>query len=259
MAYIPNHLVSNEQLLYHSRFHWWMWGRTCFPLTLVLILLALVLTLLVDPALGGFAALVSLILPLILGLLPFLGWQFSEIGVTTRRIITKRGIIIRKISEIPMNEIESSQISETLMGRVFGFRRILIEETDGPKHTFDLIRQGEDFHEQVVEQISLSRTWHEQYLNTKRPQAPYNRPPANYTLPSAQAQLMAQAIQLIQQNQKQRAKAVIKQILEQDERNADAWYLMGLTLAEPTRRRAAFVKALRYNPNHVQARQALGD
>jgi tetratricopeptide (TPR) repeat protein len=207
----------------------------------------------------------------------------------------KRGIIVRDLFEMPIDEIENSQVGETVIGRLLGYNRITLEDVDGPKKHLNLIREGHEFHGRVLEQISMGRTWREQYYNPPAPRNVYaptpppderrNRgpvpmPPANQSrpqehrqnpprmnavplqLPSAApalnpTQQLNRAIALLQQNQKAQAREVLKALLEQDERNADAWYLMGLTIAEPTRRRAAFMKALRINPNHAQARQAL--
>lgn len=298
MAYIPDNLVTNEELLYHSRFHWWMWAQNCLPLGLVLVVLAAILTFIAGAKVGAIAFGATLVATLAFGALPYMRWRFAEVGVTTRRVIIKRGVVVRDLFEMPIDEIENSQVSETVLGRLLGYNRITLEDVDGPKKHLNLIKDGHDFHGRVLEQISMGRTWREQYYTPQPPRTQYNPAPppdegrkrSSTTPVKAQStplpartstppkptmnaiplqmpspaptvkpptQQLNQAIALLQQNKKSQARDVLKALLEQDERNADAWYLMGLTIVEPTRRRAAFMKALRINPQHAQARQAL--
>jgi hypothetical protein len=271
MSYIQENLVRGEQVLYQARPHWWQWGRACLPLSCLLLLPALLITLWLDPAAGGLLMAGALLIAALLSAGPWVRVRFTEYAVTTRRVVTKRGIIVRDIRELPLDEIESSQIKESLMGRVLGFRRVILEEHDGPRRVFDYLARGQDFHEAVLEQISLGRTWREQHLSPPPPSPGARRElkaATSYSLPTPPpkppgpkkappSSQINQAIHLIQQGQMAAAQQLLQQLIAQDDRNADLWYLMGLTHRDPAARRAAFVKALRLNPRHAQAQQAL--
>lgn len=50
----------------------------------------------------------------------------TEIIVTDRRAIIKHGFIARKTIEINMNKVESVDISQSILGRLFGYGTVLI-------------------------------------------------------------------------------------------------------------------------------------
>ncbi len=57
-------------------------------------------------------------------------WQrFSEIAVTNYRVISKKGIIRRHVSEYPIKKIETINISQTIVGRIFNYGHITITGT----------------------------------------------------------------------------------------------------------------------------------
>lgn len=63
---------------------------------------------------------------LIPAILIWLNWKYTENGVTNKRVIHKHGIISRVTDEIRLSAIESIQIKQTLMGRIFGYGNIII-------------------------------------------------------------------------------------------------------------------------------------
>lgn len=50
----------------------------------------------------------------------------TEIAVTTERVIYKRGMIARDIGEINIDRIEGVAVHQGIIGRIFGYGRILI-------------------------------------------------------------------------------------------------------------------------------------
>jgi hypothetical protein len=72
---------------------------------------------------------------------------------------------------------------------------------------------------------------------------------------SAQAQeLLQQAIAAIQQGDRRSAVRFLAHLLEQEPRNAAAWYWLSKTQDDPLRKRECLVRALRFQPDHAQAR-----
>jgi uncharacterized membrane protein YdbT with pleckstrin-like domain len=79
--------------------------------------------------LGWFAAIV-LALAAIGAFLPawFRRWT-TEIAVTDRRIILKRGFIRRHTVEMNMQKVESVDVDQTLVGRLFNYGSVTIRGT----------------------------------------------------------------------------------------------------------------------------------
>lgn len=63
---------------------------------------------------------------LIPAIIIWLKWKYTENGVTNKRVINKRGILSRKTDEIRLNAIESIQINQTILGRIFGYGDVII-------------------------------------------------------------------------------------------------------------------------------------
>jgi uncharacterized membrane protein YdbT with pleckstrin-like domain len=53
----------------------------------------------------------------------------TEIAVTDRRIIYKRGFIRRHTIEMNMDKVESVDVNQSLLGRVFGYGDVLVRGT----------------------------------------------------------------------------------------------------------------------------------
>ena len=53
----------------------------------------------------------------------------TEIAVTDRRVIHKTGLVQRDTTEINMAKIESVDVSQSILGRVFGFGTLTIRGT----------------------------------------------------------------------------------------------------------------------------------
>ncbi|MBX3081048.1 MAG: hypothetical protein KF716_05395 [Anaerolineae bacterium] len=69
--------------------------------------------------------------------------------------------------------------------------------------------------------------------------------------------LLTQAAAELKRGSKATAESLIKQALHNDPHNADAWFLASFLTQVPEERRAVLEQAVKYNPTHEVARQAL--
>lgn len=74
-----------------------------------------------------------LALPIVVGLVilgvVYVRYKATEIAVTNRRIVIKLGFISRRTLEINVGKVESVQIEQGILGRMFGFGTIIIAGT----------------------------------------------------------------------------------------------------------------------------------
>ena len=100
MGYIQDSLSNGEEVRDLFRLHWfakiWM---------ILWIILAI-------PTLG---------ITLLFALWEWLKLRSIEQGVTNKRVILKRGIISRKTEEMKITSIETVEIIQGVMGRIFGY------------------------------------------------------------------------------------------------------------------------------------------
>lgn len=78
-----------------------------------------------------------LLLPVAVGLillvLAYIRFKSTEMAVTTKRVIVKHGFIRRNTIEINLNKIESLQVEQGVLGRIFNFGTIVVAGT-GASH-----------------------------------------------------------------------------------------------------------------------------
>lgn len=105
MSYIEQSLSAGEQVEGLVKLHWFAWVPMAFCI------------------LFGFF---TFGLTWILAIYEFLRLKFLEQGVTNKRVILKKGIISRKTEEMKLKSIETVEIDQGLLGRIFGFGSIKI-------------------------------------------------------------------------------------------------------------------------------------
>lgn len=147
MGYITNQMVDGERLVARGRLHWVFefWGLfwTSFFALVALFSNSLLdlLAVQVEPdqfqwlkdadfrdwtryILGGMAG-----LSLLLWVRNLFDRWMTEIGVTTRRLIYKRGFLNRSIIEISLRQMETVEIDQGLWGRILSYGQIIIRGT----------------------------------------------------------------------------------------------------------------------------------
>ena len=126
MTYVQKVLQPGENLRHLSRLHWVLYVPGFLILIVSLIALDVVpgtdhisLTLVAIVALAGLTSLVHAW---------FKRWT-TEIAVTDRRVIYKRGFIRRRTIEMNMDKIESVDVDQSVLGRILNYGTITIRGT----------------------------------------------------------------------------------------------------------------------------------
>ena len=70
---------------------------------------------------------VTALLVLAFGLWPFLGWLTSTDMLTTRRLISRRGILSREGKDIPVDRVHSVSYRRSLLDRMLGCGTLVVE------------------------------------------------------------------------------------------------------------------------------------
>jgi uncharacterized membrane protein YdbT with pleckstrin-like domain len=131
MSYVKSVLQPEETVLFHSRLHWIVY----LP-GLVMLIPAIAAGIgglyIEDTNLryGCWAVGALFLLFAILKL--FAEWlrrMSTEIAVTDRRVIYKRGLVRRYTIEINNDKIESVDVDQTVLGRIFNFGTVVIRGT----------------------------------------------------------------------------------------------------------------------------------
>jgi uncharacterized membrane protein YdbT with pleckstrin-like domain len=131
MPYYTKVLQPDETVRVVGRLHWLIYGRAILVLAFAVVL-ALLSTEFAALGPRRFTMLCGLVLAL-LALLMFLSeWvrrRGTEIVVTDRRIIYKRGFISRRTVEMNISKVETVDVEQGLGGRLLDYGTVLIRGT----------------------------------------------------------------------------------------------------------------------------------
>jgi len=124
MSYIQDSLGENETLRYTAHFHW-IYKALAYGVLILSIVIGLFTFNQNYPAAALIAPLVGVIIFVAI-MLPM--WT-TEIGVTSQRVILKRGLFTRQTSELQLRSIEEVGFNQDVLGRIFGYGKLDIHGT----------------------------------------------------------------------------------------------------------------------------------
>ena len=134
MRYVRKVLQPGETVVYATKLHWLIYINT--------ILLAIVCVVLVGAAVStsdnqsislafAIAAIIFALLALSTGLRAFIRRSTTELAVTDHRVIYKSGLLSRHTIEMNRDKVESVDVDQSLLGRIFGYGTVVVRGTGG--------------------------------------------------------------------------------------------------------------------------------
>ena len=148
MDYIRQSISDDEELIHVAQFHWMYVVGALLNLlfSIVLSIFILFMALHFEPIMfgpvshdGGFLNQIASLHPgikilaffiFIMGLLKFAQMMIvkatTEIGVTDTRLVYKRGLVARAVGEINIDRVEGVNVLQGVLGRLFGYGRVMV-------------------------------------------------------------------------------------------------------------------------------------
>lgn len=117
--YVDNNLIKGEEVAFETTYHW-----------ITFLSLRGLLTLFIAPALAQWS---------------------DEFAITNYRIIVKIGIISRRTLEMNLNKVETVNVDQSILGRIFGYGTIRIVGTGGTNEVFQNINHPIEFRKKFLE------------------------------------------------------------------------------------------------------------
>lgn len=129
-SYVEDALVKDEKIVHLGHISLWsLWH---------LIALGIVLL----PAVG---------IGLIFLIIAYVRYKTTELAITTKRVIVKSGFIRRSTIEININKVESIQVDQEILGRLFNFGTLVISGAGTPQAPITGISGPMDFRRAFIE------------------------------------------------------------------------------------------------------------
>jgi uncharacterized membrane protein YdbT with pleckstrin-like domain len=136
-SYVEGALVKDEKIVHLGHISLWsLWH---------LIALGVVLL----PVFG---------LGLIFLIMAYVRYKTTELAITTKRVIVKFGLIRRRTIEININKVESIQVDQEILGRVFNFGTLVISGAGNPQAPVAGISSPMDFRRAFIEAQDQAKT-----------------------------------------------------------------------------------------------------
>jgi uncharacterized membrane protein YdbT with pleckstrin-like domain len=151
MSYAERVLQPGETIVYEARIHWIVYlGGIALVIAAVVLAIAAV-------ALQGDAVRIGLMaaaaLALLIGLFQMLrAWikvAGTEITVTSRRVIYKRGMISRNTLEMNLDKVESVLVQQSLLGRMLDFGTVIVRGVGAGLEPVDQVAKPLELHRNI--------------------------------------------------------------------------------------------------------------
>lgn len=110
-SYIEGALIKDEKVTYTGNISLWS----------------------LAPLIIGFLLLFLYGIGLIFWLAAFIRYKTTELAITNKRVIAKFGFISRRTIELNINKVESIQVSQGILGRIFNYGSLVISGTGNPQ------------------------------------------------------------------------------------------------------------------------------
>jgi uncharacterized membrane protein YdbT with pleckstrin-like domain len=161
MSYIAKNLNPGERILYETRLHWIVLLRAMVAdavvggggIALLVWSIAGQHTERGEAQMIGIAGVTLIVLGGLILAIATLRRNSTEMAVTNKRIIIKKGFFTKRTIELFLSKVESIDVEQTLGGRMLGFGSITVRGIGGTNEPFSRVADPLEFRRQVQHQI----------------------------------------------------------------------------------------------------------
>jgi hypothetical protein len=141
MSYVQEVLQPGEEVRYQASIHWITYLHGALWLAAALVVSVLVPAGWRDSMIVTGIRLVLVAVGLYFLARAWFDWWITEIAVTNRRVIYKRGFISRTTAEMHMDKIASVKVDQSILGRIFDYGKVTIVGTGSGEESLGTIDQ----------------------------------------------------------------------------------------------------------------------
>jgi uncharacterized membrane protein YdbT with pleckstrin-like domain len=152
MSYIQRVLQPGETVVHEARLHPLIFLPALFLLLIALALLVASTQFADQKIIIGLEAAAAMF-----GLLALASWAraairraTTELAVTDRRVIYKSGLLARHTLEMNRSKVESVDVDQSILGRIFSFGTIIVRGTGGSLEPIRLISDPLTFRSHIT-------------------------------------------------------------------------------------------------------------
>ena len=119
MNFIESNLIPEEEILYDTKVHYFVYESSL--LWFLSFLFLMTLKLIESNSFINILLFFSFVSFIVTFVDAFILRRFTEIAITNQRLIVKKGFIKREVFEIPLSKIESVNVNQSIVGRILDY------------------------------------------------------------------------------------------------------------------------------------------
>jgi len=151
MNYVSRVLQPGETVIHQTRMHSIIFLSAALWFAAAIILFIAALTQNGDVRIGGKALAVFCLIFAVASAIPALIRRTTtELAVTDRRVIYKSGVFARHTLEMNRSKVESVDVDQSVLGRIFGFGTIIVRGTGGSLEPIRMISDPLTFRSHIT-------------------------------------------------------------------------------------------------------------
>ena len=134
MRYVRRVLQPGETIVYSTKLHWRVYIQAILLVIACVIIAGAAVSTSDSQNLSlafKIAAVIFALLALSAGLRAFIRRATTELAVTNHRVIYKSGLLSRHTIEMNRDKVESVDVDQSLLGRIFGYGTVIVRGTGG--------------------------------------------------------------------------------------------------------------------------------
>jgi uncharacterized membrane protein YdbT with pleckstrin-like domain len=151
MKYVQRVLQPGETVVHESRLHPLIFLPALLLLAIAVALFVASLQFIGDVKIGlEAAAAIFAVFAIASWLRATIRRATTELAITDRRVIYKAGLLARHTLEMNRSKVESIDVDQSILGRIFGFGTIVVRGTGGSLEPIRLISDPLAFRSQIT-------------------------------------------------------------------------------------------------------------
>ncbi len=166
MNYLQETRAPDEEVVGTANFSWLFLALSMAPFWIGLLIVFVAFELLVrsygmkyvSPSYIDYGILVLLALGIWRYLSVAMPWVFTEIAVTNKRIVYRHGFFTKQVEEVAINRIEGVNLTQPILGRLFGFGSLIIHGVGVDEVKLPPIADPMHFRKAIQEAIAESQS-----------------------------------------------------------------------------------------------------
>ena len=128
----PNTNPNTNQDIYTAKLHW-----IIFLGPLILMIMGMLLGIYVEPL--QVVSLFFVGFAIAWAAMNAVNYLSSSLTIRSKQVILRTGVVVKKITDIPMNKIESIDIRQSILGSILRYGTLMITGTGGTQHFINFL------------------------------------------------------------------------------------------------------------------------